>query len=187
MDGIDLTRFDRINVVGTAGSGKSTFARTLAEIRGLPYVEMDRLYWRADWQNASDDELLAQVREETSRPQWVLDGNYTRTTPEKWRRVQLVIWLDMSFPRTLFRVTRRSLRRGWSRDELWPGTGNRESLVRSFLTRESIIWWTVTSFRRNRRKYHSAMAAPEWSHVTFLRLSSPREVAACLARLRQSA
>ncbi len=49
----------KINVVGTSGVGKSTLARRLAQILSLPYIEMDRLYWRPDWQGTPDDELFA--------------------------------------------------------------------------------------------------------------------------------
>jgi adenylate kinase family enzyme len=44
-----------INVVGTSGVGKSTLARRLAQILSVPCIEMDRLYWRADWQGAPDE------------------------------------------------------------------------------------------------------------------------------------
>ncbi len=39
-----------INVVGTSGSGKSTLARRLAHRLELPWIELDRLYWRPNWQ-----------------------------------------------------------------------------------------------------------------------------------------
>ena len=45
----------KINVVGTSGSGKSTLARQLAERLDVPYIEMDRLYWRPEWQGTPDD------------------------------------------------------------------------------------------------------------------------------------
>ncbi|MCQ8519264.1 (d)CMP kinase [Klebsiella pneumoniae] len=38
-----------INVVGTSGSGKSTLARRLAHRLELPWIELDRLYWRTGW------------------------------------------------------------------------------------------------------------------------------------------
>src|SRR5215510_10069151 len=74
-----ISRFERINVVGTSGSGKSTFARELAELLNLPCYEMDQLFWKSDWHESSDNELFRKVHEVTSRSRWVLDGNYTRT------------------------------------------------------------------------------------------------------------
>ena len=44
-----------INVVGTSGSGKSTLARRLAHRLGLPWIELDRLYWRPNWQGTPDE------------------------------------------------------------------------------------------------------------------------------------
>jgi len=181
-----LSRFERINVVGTSGSGKSTFARELAESLNLPFYEMDQLFWKPDWQPSSDDELLRKVREVTSRPKWVLDGNYTRTLAEKWKHAQLVIWLDLSFTRTIFRVAKRVIHRSRTQEEIWPGTGNRESLANAFLSKESIIWWAITTYRTNRNKYEEMMAAPAYSHICFIRLTSPANVASFLKRLQNA-
>jgi len=46
--GQDVMR--RINVVGTSASGKSTFARMLAQKLQLDYIELDDLFWLDDWQ-----------------------------------------------------------------------------------------------------------------------------------------
>lgn len=64
----------KINVVGTSGSGKSTVARQLAQKLAVPYIEMDKLYWRPNWQGASDDEFLHLVEQAlVSAPAgWVL-------------------------------------------------------------------------------------------------------------------
>ncbi|MEM7165719.1 MAG: shikimate kinase [Planctomycetota bacterium] len=175
-----LRLYERINVIGTSGSGKSTFGRRLAARTDLPYFEMDQLFWKPNWGQSTDTELLAKIREVTQRPRWILDGNYTRTTPEKWQRVQLVIWLDLSFVRTVSRVTRRALSRSFSKQELWPGTGNRESLAGTFLSKESIIWWAMTTHRKNRRRYAAMMAAQEYDHIHFVRLTSKAAVAAFL-------
>lgn len=187
MDFATLRRFERINVVGTSGSGKSTFARELAGLLSLPCHEMDRMFWKAGWQPSSDDELFRKVLEATSRSKWVLDGNYTRTLPIKWKEVQLVIWLDFSFARTVLRVIERTIRRAWTREELWPGTGNRESLGEAFLSKKSIIWWAIKTHRSNRRKYSSFVAAPAYSHIRFIRLSSPADAASFLRGMRDGA
>jgi len=184
LDFEQLRSYRRINVVGTSGSGKSTFSRQLAEVLDLPHCEMDQLFWKPDWVAATDEELFESVRQVTETESWVLDGNYTRTTPVKWSRVELVIWLDMSFLRTLSRVTRRVMYRSFSQTEIWPGTGNKETLRKAFLKKDSIIWWMLTSYRRNRKKYLAAMDAPEYEHIRFVWLRSPREVEGFLEGMR---
>lgn len=44
-----------MSVIGNAGGGKSTLARLVAEARDIPYVEIDRLLWRPDWQPVDTD------------------------------------------------------------------------------------------------------------------------------------
>ena len=168
-------RFQRINVVGTSGSGKTTFARRLAHALGVPYYEIDAFSWKPDWREAPDAELFARLEEVTAQPAWVLDGNYTRTRPITWKHVQQVIWLDLSFPRTIWRVAARTIRRARTQEELWPGTGNRESLAQAFLSRKSIIWWAIRQHPRYRERYPRLMASPEYAHISFLRLRSDAE------------
>ena len=131
-----------INVVGTSGSGKSTLARRLAHRLELPWIELDRLYWRPNWQGAPDEAFFAAIAAATATPGWVLDGNYNRSRSVKWRAVDLVIWVDYGFWRTLRQAVWRAASRAWRHQELWPGTGNCESFRRSFCSRESIILWT---------------------------------------------
>jgi adenylate kinase family enzyme len=178
-------RLERVNVVGTSGSGKTTFARELSRLLDLPYHEMDQLFWKPRWQESPRDEFLRKVRGVTDQTKWVLDGNYSRTIAVKWQQVQVVVWLDLSFVRTVLRVTRRAIGRSLTRHELWPGTGNRESLAKAFLSRDSIILWAMTSYRKNRKKYRSVMIAPEYSHIRFVRLTSPAAVVAWLEQVRQ--
>ncbi len=39
----------RILVIGSGGSGKSTFAERLAQATGLPLIHLDEVYWKAGW------------------------------------------------------------------------------------------------------------------------------------------
>ena len=101
----------KVNVIGTSGSGKSTFSKALACALNIPYVEMDRLHWEPNWTASSDDEFFSTLEQALCGGSWVLDGNYTRTTHIKWRRVDRVIWLDYSFARTLYQACKRALSR----------------------------------------------------------------------------
>lgn len=126
----------KINIIGTSGSGKSTFGRRIAEALAIPYIEMDRLYWRANWQGTPDDEFLATLEKAlAASPDWVLDGNYNRTRDVKWRDVDLVVWIDRGFIRTLWQAVTRASRRAWHKQELWPGTGTAKAFVGRSLPR----------------------------------------------------
>jgi len=173
----------KINVVGTSGVGKSTLAKRLAACLALPYIEMDTLYWRADWQGVSDEVLFADLARATDAPGWVLDGNYNRSRQVKWREVDLVVWVDYSFCRTLRQAVWRAGTRAWRRQELWPGTGNRESFRRSFASRESIILWTLKTWRANRLRYLQDMGDPRWQHIRFVRLQNRRDTEALMTEL----
>lgn len=165
----------RINVVGSSGSGKSTFSRQLAAILEIPHVEMDAVFWGAEWDWPSDEKFFAKLEKELEPEHWVLDGNYTRTIPIKWRKVQTVIWLDYSFLRTFIQSLKRAVVRAWTQEELWSGTGNRESFKKSFFSKDSIILWSVSNYGKVRKKYDSMIKDEKWSHIDFIRLESPEE------------
>lgn len=164
----------RVSVVGTSGSGKSTFARRLAAKMNAPHIELDQLYWGPGWSEPADDVFFPKIEAALSGDTWVIDGNYKRTQPIKWARVQLVIWLDYPLPLTLYRVTTRALSRILTRRELWPGTGNRETWSKLF-GKDSIVRWSYHTHAGNRVKYERTMADPRYAHLTFIRLRSPRE------------
>jgi adenylate kinase family enzyme len=186
VDPSRLAQIRRVNVVGTSGSGKSTFSRRLADALRLPHVEMDRLYRGPNWTDCPDPQFFEKVQAATREDEWVLDGNYTRTTAIKWERVQLVVWLDLPYWRTVWRVTGRSLSRALSGQELWPGTGNRETLAKAFLSRDSVILWAITTHGRHRREYARLMDEGDLGHIWFVRLRSPGEVEGFLQVAREA-
>ncbi|HBX8228080.1 TPA: adenylate kinase, partial [Klebsiella pneumoniae] len=67
--------------------------------------------------------------------------------------------------------------------ELWPGTGNCESFRRSFCSRESIILWTLKTWRQHRRRYLADMQDPQYRHIRFVRVRNPRQAEALLREL----
>ncbi len=68
----------KINVIGTTGSGKSTFSRKLADKLSYPCAHMDELFWKPNWVESSDAEFFPKVESFVSKDSWVLDGNYKR-------------------------------------------------------------------------------------------------------------
>ncbi len=167
-----------VNVVGTSGCGKSTFAKQLAQLTGAQHIELDRLHWLPNWVEEDNDrfrEKLQTAIEQTSSS--VIDGNYhSKSADIKWNHVTSIVWVDPSFFRTFYQAITRAVSRIWTRKELWPETGNRESFRRTFLSHDSIIWWTIVTFRNNRRRYLELMNDPVVKHVRFFRLRHRRDI-----------
>jgi adenylate kinase family enzyme len=77
----------KINVIGTSGTGKSTFAKKLSEDLGIPYLEMDKIFWLPNWTWPTDEAFFSNLKQALDQPTWVLDGNYTRTVPISGRKL----------------------------------------------------------------------------------------------------
>ena len=174
----------RINVIGTSGSGKTTFGRKLAEVLQIPFIELDAIFWGPDWTQPQDSELFSRLGDALAGDKWVLDGNYTRTLDIKWERVQNVVWLDYSFPRTVAQAIKRALGRIITQKELWPGTGNRESLKMLF-SRESIVLYTIQSYGRKKKKILGYLSDPSYTQIKFFRIKSPKEARDFLASVQR--
>ena len=69
----------KILVIGSGGSGKSTFARRLGARLSLEVIHLDAHHWRAGWVAPPKDEWRRQVEELTRRESWVMDGNFSGT------------------------------------------------------------------------------------------------------------
>jgi adenylate kinase family enzyme len=174
----------RYVVIGTSGAGKSTFARRLATAVGSRYIELDDLYWDANWTPRTAAEFEARVVAQTAAEHWVLDGNYTVIRDIVWPRATDIVWLNFGRAVVLSRVLRRTLGRIAFREELW--SGNRESLRRSFLSRESILLWSFNTFGKNRRKYAVIRANGEHPHLRWHELRSPRDAHRFLREVRSA-
>lgn len=175
----------RINVIGTSGSGKSTFSKKLSAVLDIPYIEMDSIFWGKDWYWPTDDVFFSDLQQALSQKTWVLDGNYSRTTSIKWKDVDTIIWIDFGFIRTLYQACSRALKRLITQEELWPGTGNRESL-KKLLSKDSIVLWTLKNYKKTRIKYQKLMVDDSYQHIEFIRLTSPSDCRAFLRNIAQN-
>jgi adenylate kinase family enzyme len=170
----------RVAVVGTSCAGKTTFAAALAAGLQVPHVELDALHWRPGWVPARPEAFRQAVAEAIAPDRWVSDGNYGVVRDLVWGRATAVIWLDYSFPTVLRRALYRTVRRALLREELY--SGNRESFRKAFLSRDSILWWVVTTWARRRREYRELFEQAAFAHLEVVALANPREAESFLRR-----
>lgn len=84
----------KVLVIGCSGAGKSTFARRLRDITGLPLYYLDRLWHKADRTHITREEFDRVLAEWLARPAWIIDGDYSRTLPQRLEACDTVFFLD---------------------------------------------------------------------------------------------
>ncbi len=176
-----IRRGRRIAIVGTIGSGKTTLAREVSSRLGIPHVELDSLHWEAKWVEAPLQVFRERVVQSLQGHSWVVDGNYHQVRDIVWDRADTVVWLDYSIVTILRRLSRRTLRRVFTQERLW--NGNQEHLL-SLFTQDSVFWWALKTYRRRKMQYPALLAQPENSHLSIVRLRSPKETKKWLSSLR---
>jgi adenylate kinase family enzyme len=171
--------------MGSTGSGKSTFAKRLAERIGAAYIEQDALNWDPNWTNLSQvdpEKLRVRVRQAVAAEAWITCGNYSAVRELFLARATHLVWLDYPRPIIMARVIRRSAARAITGDELWEGSGNREDF-RRWLDKEHPIRWAWDTFRHRRAAYEKMFAEPALAHLEKYRVRWPREAAPLMDRL----
>ena len=179
---VTMVDVQRVSVVGNSGSGKSTFARALAERLGVDHVELDAIVHQPDWRELPVDEFRRAVGDRIAAPGWVVDGNYSQVQDLVWNQVDTVVWLD--FPRRVVmrRIVTRSVSRLVRQQELWNGNREHWSNLLSRDPMRSIIVWAWTRHSTYEGRYGTAMNDPAWAQVRFVRVKSPRAARELLRR-----
>lgn len=111
--------YEKILVIGSPGSGKTTFSLRLGEALAIPVVHLDRLNWYGNWQTRTKDDFEALLREALASDRFIVDGNYAHTLPMRLERCDTVVFLDYPTVVSLFGVLRRIIRNhGKSRPDM---------------------------------------------------------------------
>ena len=135
-------------------------------------AELDALFHtNPNWVDASREEFRANITAfmDANPAGWVIEGNYHSMVGDLVReRTETLIWLRLPFRVVYPRLAWRTVARSFTHAELWGG--NRESLKQTFLTKDSMLLWGVTSWRASPRKAQAAkLLLPRGTRVITLR------------------
>lgn len=163
----------RIMIIGQPGSGKSTLARELGQILKLPVVHIDKIHWQSGWVERPDHEKDRLCAEVHASEEWIFEGGRSVTWPERVRRADTIVWLDVPLPVRGWRVFSRTVKcYGRSRPDLPDGCPER-------FNREFIKWiWATRNTNREAMQALFDSVPPEKLKV---RLKSSLDVEAYLS------
>lgn len=173
----------RIVVIGTTSSGKSTLAKQIAEKIDLQFVELDALYWEENWMPAPIFVFFERVENAVEADNWVIAGNYSSVRHIVWKRAQTIIWLDYPFHIVFWRLIARTIHRVVAKELLWGKNVENGWTHLKVWSPDSLIYWLFKSYWRRKREIPLLLTFPKHQHLTLIHFKHPREAEQWLQNL----
>ncbi len=103
----------RVVIIGRGASGKSTLARRLGDITGLPVTEVDKIFWQPGLIATPREQWVSVQEELVARDRWIIEGDLGPydAVEVRLRAADTIIFLDFSLARCVWRAIRRSRER----------------------------------------------------------------------------
>lgn len=100
----------RVVIIGRGASGKSTLARRLGAITGLPVIELDKIFWRPGLIATPREQWVVMQEKLVAGSRWIMDGDLGPYDSIEVRlpAADTIILLDFSLVRCAWRAIRRS-------------------------------------------------------------------------------
>jgi len=164
----DFTKYNRVILFGSMGSGKSWLSKRIAEITGYPLFHLDVENWKPNWVMSPKEEQIARQQEIISGEKWIIDGNYSGTMELRFSAADLIIYLDINRLVCIWRAARRA---GKKRSDMPDYLEEPTIFSTHFFHLVSMVW----QFRKRNLKTIMIMRE-KYPEKEFLHIKSRREV-----------
>ena len=176
----------KVAVFGNAGAGKSTLARRLAEITGLPLYPIDMIQfpdgYRPDAKDGgkiAHEEYLKLHADLLRRDQWIIDGY--GSVPSAWERfaaADTLVYIDLPLLTHYWWVTKRLVKGLFRPPEGWPENG---PVWENSLSSYRVVWLCHRGLTPKYRQLVADASSSKRVH----HLKSPAQLKAFLEAVEQ--
>ena len=167
---------NRVAVFGNAGAGKSTVARNLARVTGLPLHVLDIVQFPHGGRGAKmqPDEYAKLHAELLRQDRWIIDGFENVTAAwERFAAADTLIYVDLPVATHYWWVTKRLIKGLFANPPGWP---ENSPLWASSMDSYKVVWRCHRGLTPRYRRLVAEMAATKRVH----HLRSPAEIEAFL-------
>lgn len=168
----------KVAIFGNTGGGKSTLAKTLADITGLPLIALDKIMYEAGGKIVPHADYLKIHSEILKEETWIIDG--FGCVPSAWERFSVadtLIYVDLPLTTHCWWVTKRFIKGLFVNPEGWP---DRSPIVKSTLTSYRVLWLCHRKLTPKYRRYVSETATSK----QIIHLKTPQAIKEFLNDLR---
>ena len=165
---VRITIMEKVLLIGPGGAGKSTFAKEIGELTGIPVVHLDALYWKPGWIETSKDDWKRVVEGLLAQESWIIDGNYGGTLDLRLAAADTIIFFDLPPLLCIWRFLKRRIKfHNKNRPDMTEGCSERIDW--------SFIKW-IYNYRRDRRPGIMQKLEAVKSEKTIVIFNSPHAV-----------
>lgn len=158
-------KYKKFAVVGTSGSGKSTLAAAIGRKLEIDFIDLDYFRWDATGKRTPESEFRNNIINITSKPQWVLAGNYAEYV---WPHAEVIIWLDFPLYIIIFRFWVRTAK-GWKKKYKIEGE--------NVLCQQSskYFFWILQTYWWRKNEYRRLLQSPKYSNIIVFHILNPKD------------
>ncbi len=169
----------KVAVFGNTGGGKSTLARRLAELTGLPLYPLDLIQYKPGGGEVPREEYLRAHAELLNKDAWIIDGfGDAASAWQRFAAADTLIYIDLPLLTHYWWVTKRLLKAPFARAEGWPENSPMwESTINSY----KVVWRCHRRLTPRYRQVVADVATAKRVH----HIKSPAEIAALLATVQR--
>ncbi|MFH0897964.1 MAG: AAA family ATPase [bacterium] len=100
----------KIAILGCSGSGKTTFAKLLAQELNLPVFHLDQVSWKPGWVKEEESIIKENHHFICSKEQWIIDGNQINYLQNRIEHADMIIFFNIARWKCFFRIFSRWFR-----------------------------------------------------------------------------
>ena len=128
----------RVAIFGNAGAGKSTLAKQLASVTGLPLYPIDLIAFRAGGGPVPQDEYLKAHADLLIKDEWIIDGyGSVASAWERFARADTLVYIDLPVATHYWWVTKRLIKGVLVNSEGWP---DNSPIWRGSISSYKVVW-----------------------------------------------
>ncbi|WP_445487288.1 AAA family ATPase [Niallia sp. 03133] len=105
---------NRIHIIGSVGSGKTTLARKLSEKYNIQFYELDNVVWERHKSGdirRKDEERDKYLEAIINEKKWIIEGAHNHNWVRKsFNKADIIIFLDTPFIKREIRILKRYVR-----------------------------------------------------------------------------
>ncbi len=108
---------NRILILGPSGSGKTSLASRLSDDLHIPAYDLDDIFWVRKYDRKRNERRCEEMLTELARkPQWIIEGAYSRWIEPAVKASDYVVLLDIPFTTLFWRLVYRGFTRRAEKD-----------------------------------------------------------------------